>query len=78
MAVKRRWKSLSQRTRRLLLLGAGFEGSLKLAALIDLRRVPADRLRGPKLLWAAALVLVNTGGILPVIYFLRSRKQPAV
>lgn len=74
-ANRRRWSDLSSRTRRLIIAGAVGEGVLKLAALADLRRRPASQVRGPKWLWAAALALVGSAGMLPLSYFLFGRRQ---
>lgn len=71
---KKRWKDLSPRARRLILLGATFEGLLKVVALVDLKRRPADQVNGSKKWWAAATVLVNSGGLVPVVYLLRGRR----
>lgn len=75
MMTKRRWSDLSDRDRRLIFAGAAFEGSLKVAALVDLKRRPADQLRGSKWAWATALVLVNSVGGLPLVYFLVNRRN---
>lgn len=74
MAQKIRWSDLSPQTRRLVLVGATVEGLLKVAALRDLRRRPAVRVRGRKGVWAVALVLVNSAGALPVAYFRYGRR----
>lgn len=55
--------------------GAGFEGLLKAAALADLIRRPAGAVRGPKLPWALAIILVNFGGAMPAIYFKYGRRN---
>jgi hypothetical protein len=68
-----RWSDLDPRVRRLVLVGAGAEGLLKVAALIDLARRPADQVRGSKPLWAVAIVLVNSAGAVPVLYYTRGR-----
>jgi hypothetical protein len=75
IVTKRRWSDLSERNRRLLLLGAAFEGSLKVAALVDLKRRPADQLRGSKWAWAIGLVLVNSVGAFPLAYLLVGRRN---
>jgi hypothetical protein len=75
--ARRRWSELSERSRRLILLGAAAEGTLKIAALVDIRRRPADRIRGPKPAWVIALVLVNSVGAVPVAYFLVGRRPTA-
>lgn len=70
MAVK--WSELSQRQRAIIGTAAAAELSLKVAALIDIKRRPADRIRGPKRLWRAAMV-VNLLG--PVSYFVFGRRR---
>jgi hypothetical protein len=74
MARKKRWNELSLRTRRLIIVAATFEGLVKVAALIDLARRPADEVRGSRAKWASAIVLVNSGGALPFYYFARGRR----
>jgi hypothetical protein len=76
MAARRQWSDLSDRTRRLLTITAVAEGILKLAALIDLKRRPASQVRGPKWLWATALTIVSSAGIVPISYFVFGRRQP--
>jgi hypothetical protein len=68
----KKWAELSERQRALLLAAAAAELSLKIAALIDVKRRPADRIRGPKALWRAAMA-VNLLG--PVSYFTIGRKR---
>jgi hypothetical protein len=75
MRTRRRWRDLDNRTRRLLLVTAGVEGLLKTAALVDLIRRPADEIRGSKRRWAAAIVLVNSAGVVPITYFVRGRRR---
>ncbi len=72
--AKRRWSDLSPRSRRLIIVGAVFEGLLKIAALVDLVRRPAEQIRGRKWVWAVAVVLVNSVGAVPLAYFLRGRR----
>jgi hypothetical protein len=76
MVVRRQWSDLSERTRRLLTITAVTEGILKLAALIDLKRRPASQARGPKWLWATALAIVSSAGVVPISYFVFGRRQP--
>jgi hypothetical protein len=73
--AKRRWSDLSPRTRRLIVAGAAAEGSLKLAALIDIKRRPASQIRGSKWLWATAVVLINSFGGAPLLYFAFGRRR---
>lgn len=63
---------LSDRQRALILTAAAAELSLKIAALIDIKRRPAERIRGPKALWRAAMA-VNLLG--PLSYFAVGRKR---
>jgi hypothetical protein len=71
----RKWSDLSPGTRRLIAVAAVAEGSLKVAALADLRRRPAAEVRGPKWVWAVIVVLVNSFGLAPVSYFVVGRKR---
>jgi hypothetical protein len=73
--ARRRWSDLSERSRRLIVLGGVFEGILKIAALVDLKRRPAEEIRGSKPAWATAVVLVNSVGAVPVAYFLLGRRK---
>ncbi|HTZ92462.1 MAG TPA: PLDc N-terminal domain-containing protein [Streptosporangiaceae bacterium] len=68
----RRWAELGSRQRAFLLVAAAGELSLKIAALIDIKRRPADQIRGPKTLWRAAMA-VNLLG--PLSYFAIGRKR---
>ncbi|HKP99029.1 MAG TPA: hypothetical protein VJ735_01750 [Actinomycetes bacterium] len=75
MAASRQWSDLSQRTRGLLVTAAVAEGILKAAALVDLKRRPASQVRGPKWVWAAAVAVVSSAGVLPISYFVFGRRQ---
>ncbi|HEY6888335.1 MAG TPA: hypothetical protein VI300_11165 [Solirubrobacter sp.] len=70
----RRWSDLDPRLRQAMLLAGAVEAGLKIAALIDLAQRPAQRLRGSKVWWAAAIVMVNAAGAVPIAYFLRGRR----
>ena len=74
--ARRRWSDLSERNRRLLVVGAAVEGVLKIAALIDLRRRPAAAVRGRKWIWATVIALANSVGLVPIGYFLFGRRRP--
>jgi hypothetical protein len=73
--VTKRWSDLSPRSRRVILIGGAFEGVLKAAALADLVRRPREEVRGSKSLWAAAIVLVNSVGAVPIAYFVYGRQR---
>lgn len=72
----RRWSDLPASKRRVILTFGVFEGLLKVAALFDLRRRPASEVRGSKRLWSLAIAFVNSGGLVPVAYFVRGRRRP--
>lgn len=76
--VKRRWRDLSPRSRRVIALTGAVEGMLKIAALVDLRRRPVHEVRGSKRTWALAIVLINSAGVVPLAYFLRGRRRSGV
>jgi hypothetical protein len=76
MATRRQWSDLSGRTRGLLVAAAVIEGTLKVAALIDIKRRPASQIRGPKWLWAAAVAGISSAGIVPISYFVAGRRPP--
>jgi hypothetical protein len=78
MAARKQWSDLSERSRRLLIAAAAAEGILKVAALIDIKRRPATQIRGSKWLWATAVTVISSAGVLPVSYFVFGRRQPGV
>jgi hypothetical protein len=75
MAARRRWSDLSERTRRLIIAAAVAEGCLKIAALIDIKRRPANQIRGSKWMWAAVVAVVNSFGVVPISYFVFGRRR---
>jgi hypothetical protein len=50
------------------------EGILKVAALIDMKRRPADQIRGSKWVWGPAMV-INSAGVIPIAYFALGRRR---
>lgn len=69
---KKRWSDLSTE-QRAGIVGAGVvQMGLLVAALLDLRRRPADEINGSKAVWAA-VSFVNFVG--PLAYFLLGRKR---
>ena len=76
-AARRRWGDLSKRTRMLLITAAVADGALRVAALIDIQRRPTSQIRGRKGMWAAAMALVSSAGVVPVSYFVfGQRREP--
>ena len=74
-AARRRWGALSKRTRILLITAAVADGALRVAALIDIQRRPASQIRGRKGMWAAAVGLVSSAGVVPISYFVCGRRR---
>lgn len=72
--AKKSWNDLSPQVRRAIVVAGAVEGVLKLAALRDLRKRPAERVRGSKARWATAIVLTNSVGAVPIAYFVRGRQ----
>ncbi len=70
--AKTKWSDLSDRQRALVVAAAAAELSLKVAALVDINRRPAELIRGPKAFWRSVLV-VNLLG--PLSYFAIGRKR---
>jgi hypothetical protein len=69
---KQRWSDLSP-TQQKLTVGAGIvQVSLCIAALVDIRRRPAEQINGRKGVWVGVAFL-NTVG--PLAYFIFGRKR---
>lgn len=75
MAARRRRSDLSKRTRILLITAAAADGTLRVAALIDIKRRSASQIRGRKRVWAAAMAVVSSAGVLPISYFVFGRRR---
>jgi hypothetical protein len=71
--MARKWSDLSPGARKAIIVVAVVEAALKTAAAIDIKRRPADQIRGPKWAWAAGLV-INSAGIIPLSYFVYGRR----
>jgi hypothetical protein len=70
-----RWSDLSERNRKLIIAAGVVDVTLRIAALIDIKRRPASQIRGRKGLWAAVVAVVNSAGVLPTSYFLFGRRR---
>ena len=73
-SLRKRWDELTGRQRAVLVATGLFEAFAKVAMLRDLRRRPAEQIRGPRLLWGAT-ALVNTAGLAQVAYFMIGRRR---
>jgi hypothetical protein len=76
MAAKKKWGDLDERTRKLLIGAAVAEGTLRIAALIDIKRRPASQIRGRKWMWATVVAVVSSAGVIPISYFVFGRRRP--
>jgi len=72
---RRQWSDLSERTRRLVITAAIADVTLRAAAFIDIKRRPASQIRGRKRVWAAAVAIVSSAGVLPISYFIFGRRR---
>jgi hypothetical protein len=72
--MKKRWSDLSERNRRIITVAAAVEAAMKVLMLADLRRRPADQVKGSKKVWALSTI-VNSAGIIPLAYFIFGRKR---
>ena len=68
----KQWQDLTDRQKRGIVLLGALQITLLAAALIDIRRRPADAINGSKQLWTA-VVFIN--GIGPIAYFVVGRKR---
>lgn len=69
---KRRWSDLSPAQQRGIIAAGVVQNSLLIAALVDIRRRPAKKIRGDKRLWAAFSFVSWIG---PISYFTYGRKR---
>lgn len=72
MDAKKKWSELSSRNRRLITVAGVVEVVLLAAALFDIKRRPAEQIKGPKWMWSA-LAFVNIVG--PLSYFAFGRRR---
>jgi hypothetical protein len=72
--VAKRWSDLSPGTRKTIIVVGVAEAALKAAAAIDIKRRPADQIRGPKWAWLTGLV-INSAGVIPLSYFVFGRRR---
>ena len=72
MATKKKWSELCSRSRRLIVVTGVVEVTLLVATLIDIKRRPADQIKGSKRMWTA-LAFVNIVG--PIAYFTFGRRR---
>ena len=74
MAAKKRWSERSKVSRGLIVVTGVVELVLLAATLVDIKRRPADQIKGSKRMWTA-LAFVNIVG--PISYFAFGRRRPS-
>lgn len=67
-------RQLSPRAKKIFTAAATVDTALKAVALADLAKRDASQVNGSKKTWAWSLGLVNSLGVLPLVYFLKGRK----
>ncbi|MFJ9370867.1 DUF5652 family protein [Nocardia sp. NPDC101769] len=73
--MARKWSELSEPSR-WLIVGAGVvDGLLRVAAVADLLRRPAEQVRGSRRAWMTVMLVVNSIGAVPMAYFLLGRRK---
>jgi len=72
MVARRHWNELTDLQKTAMLTAACVQISLAATAWVDLARRPAQEVRGPKPVWAAAIAVNFVG---PVAYFIAGRRR---
>lgn len=72
MAKRKNWRELSTLQKAILLAAGILEILLLGAVLVDLRRRPAEQIRGSKRIWTLVAFINYVG---PVVYFIFGRKR---
>lgn len=73
--ARQKWDELSPARKRVMITVGVIDAGLRAWALVDLKNRPADEVKGPKGVWALALTVVNSAGLLPAAYLLVGRKR---
>ena len=72
---RQQWDDLSPARRKLVVTVGVVDAGMRAWALIDLKNRPADEVNGPKAVWALALTVVSSAGLLPAAYLLFGRRR---
>lgn len=73
--TKKQWGDLSPVARRAITVGAVVDLSLRTWAVVDLVKRPQNQIKGKKSLWAAALTVINSVGMVPAAYLIWGRRD---
>lgn len=71
---KKKWSELPASAKAGTIFMGLIQVSLLVAALVDIRKRPAEEINGSKKLWTA-IAFINWVG--PIAYFVKGRKKPA-
>ncbi len=72
---RQQWDDLSPVRRTLVLTVGVVDAGLRAWALVDLKNRQVDEVNGPKAVWALALTVVSSAGLLPAAYLLFGRRR---
>ncbi|MGN7780074.1 hypothetical protein ACTJJE_11215 [Mycolicibacterium sp. 22603] len=72
------WKDIHPAGKAVIVVLTVLDAGLRALALRDLSAREAQQVNGPRWLWRAALGLVTSSGVLPIVYFVKGRKPAAV
>ena len=72
---RQQWDDLSPARRKLVITVGVVDAGMRAWALIDLKNRPADEVNGPKAVWALALTVVSSAGLLPAAYLVFGRRR---
>ena len=72
---RQQWDDLSPARRMLVVTVGVVDAGLRAWALIDLKNRPVDEVNGPKAVWALALTVVSSAGLLPAAYLRFGRRR---
>lgn len=73
--ARKGWKDLTDREKTAVLVAASVQLSLAATAWVDLARRRPELVRGPKLMWAAAIAVNFVG---PIAYFTVGRRRSPI
>lgn len=72
---RQQWDQLSPARRKLVVAVGVVDAGMRAWALLDLKNRPADEVNGPKAVWALALSVVSSAGMLPAAYLVLGRRK---
>ncbi len=75
MTRKPRWSEQSPAKRTAITVLAVLDAALRAWSLADLAKRPQEQVKGPKAVWAAAISVVNSAGLLPTAYLIWARRE---